>query len=155
MAGQNSIKVIFYKAVSTVGGLGYFPYAPGTLASAAGAVFCFFLKENLFIYSLAFAVFFFLGIASAGKMEGLTKTKDPSCVVIDEFACVFLVFFAVPMTTMTVLLGFALYRAFDVLKPQPIRLIEKIGGSWGIMLDDLAAGFLAHIFLRILIFVIY
>jgi phosphatidylglycerophosphatase A len=143
-----------FKAISTVGGLGYFPYAPGTIGSAAGLVFCVLLKGNPTVYFLAFIAVFFLGVVSSGKMEKHLKMKDPSCVVIDEFAGMFIVFFAVPITILSVFLGFALFRLFDVLKPPPIKYVEKRNGGWGIMLDDVMAGFFAWLFLRGFLFLL-
>jgi phosphatidylglycerophosphatase A len=144
-------KITVHELVSTVAGIGYFPYAPGTLGSVAGFAVCFLLKGSWFLYSAGFLVFFFAGVFAAGKTEKLKKKKDPSCIVIDEFACMFPVFFMLPMTFLTAIVGFALYRAFDILKPFPINRIEKIEGAWGIMLDDLAAAVFAHILLRALV----
>ena len=145
------IKMKLHEAISTVAGLGYLRYAPGTAGSVAGLVCCFLLRGNTAVYLLAFLILFFVGVVVSDKTEKDMKTKDPSCIVIDEFACIFVVFFMIPMTIVTIPLGFALFRLFDIFKPPPIKLIEKIGGAWGIMLDDLMAGIFAHIILRIIL----
>ncbi|MFA6636857.1 MAG: phosphatidylglycerophosphatase A [Candidatus Omnitrophota bacterium] len=146
------IKMKYHELLSTVGGLGYFPKAPGTAGSLAGLVVCYLLRGNAAAYVLAFILVFITGVISSGKMEEYTKTTDPSCVVIDEFAGIFLVFFMIPMTGLSIFAGFLFFRLFDILKPPPIRTVEKIGGGWGIMLDDILAGIFAHILLRILLF---
>jgi phosphatidylglycerophosphatase A len=146
------IKMKHYEILATVGGLGYFPKAPGTAGSLAGLAACYLLRGNTAAYILTFIFIFVIGVISAGKMEEYTKTADPSCVIIDEFAGIFLVFFMIPMTGLSLLAGFLFFRLFDILKPPPIRTVEKIGGGWGIMLDDILAGIFAHILLRVLLF---
>jgi len=93
-----------------------------------------------------------LGVFSSAKLESDSGVKDPSYIVIDEFACMFPVFFLIPPRPAYVLTGFILFRLFDILKPPPIRQIEKIKGGWGVMLDDLAAAVYTNLILHVLVY---
>ena len=73
--------------------IGYLPLAPGSMASLAGAVICFLLRSSPGLYFLIFMVIAVTGFAVSGRMEKIQNAKDPSCVVIDEVAGVFIAFF--------------------------------------------------------------
>lgn len=139
-----------HEIIATVFGLGHLPVAPGTWGSAAGLVLCLLLHNVPVLYFIVFAVLFVVGGMAAGTLEKRDGVKDPSYVVIDEFACIFIVFAFIPVTILHVVLGFALFRLFDVIKPPPIRAIERIGDGWGIMLDDAAAAIYTNLILQIL-----
>ncbi len=136
--------------IATVFGLGYAPIAPGTVGSLAGLGLCLLLHGYIVLYFLVFIVLFAAGIISAGRMEAESGGKDPSCVVIDEFACIFLVFLFVPLKPFFIITGFILYRLIDIIKIPPARSLEDLGGGWGIMLDDFAAGIYANLILQVL-----
>lgn len=76
-------------------------------------------------------------------MARATGIKDPQFVVIDEVAGQLLTMIAVPVSWKSLLLGFILFRGFDILKPPPIRLLERLPRGTGIVLDDLGAGLYA------------
>jgi phosphatidylglycerophosphatase A len=139
-----------YENIATVFGLGHFPIAPGTAGSLAGLIPCLLLHNFLALYIVIFILLFAAGVISAGKVEEETGQEDPSFVVIDEFACIFLVFLFIPATPLYIITGFIIYRIFDVLKPPPIKSLEKLEGGWGIMLDDAAAAIYTNIILQIL-----
>lgn len=143
-------KVHIHRLISTIGGLGYIPYAPGTAGSLVGLALSFLIKGNLISYFLVIIISFFFGVISSGKFEKHSGMKDPSCVIIDEFVGMIVVFFMIPMTFVSMLAGFLIFRFLDIFKPFPIRSLEKFNGGWGIMLDDLIAGILANIFLRVI-----
>lgn len=140
-----------HKAISTVLGLGYFPLAPGTAGSLAGLVLCLALHGNPVLYSIVFVLIFAAGVVSSGKAEELFGYKDPSMVVIDEFACIFTVYMLVPLSASAVVIGFLVYRIMDISKVPPMKSLEKFGGGWGIMLDDLMAGIYSNLVLQVLI----
>ena len=73
----------------------------------------------------------------------MLNLKDPQPVVFDEIAAFFWVFLFVPLTWTTSLIGFVLFRVFDILKPWPIPRLERLPRGWGVMADDAAAGLLA------------
>jgi phosphatidylglycerophosphatase A len=137
-------------ALATVCGTGYLPFAPGTWGSLAGLVLCALVHRHPFLHLGLFAILFSAGVISSGIVERLEGGKDPSHVVIDEFACVFVVYFLVPFTLPYIVAGFVLYRLFDILKPPPARQVERLPGGWGIMLDDLFAALYANLFLQLI-----
>jgi phosphatidylglycerophosphatase A len=77
--------------------------------------------------------------------------KDPSPVVIDEAAGLFVTLLYLPAGPLTVALGFVLFRVMDIVKPPPARAAEGLPGGWGIVVDDLIAGAYANLALRILV----
>ncbi len=88
-----------------------------------------------------------LGIWVAGEAERIFGTKDASPIVIDEIAGMLLTYCAIPVALLPLVLGFLGFRCFDIWKPLP--QLERLPGGWGIMLDDLLAGFLAQGCLRL------
>jgi phosphatidylglycerophosphatase A len=84
-----------------------------------------------------------VGIPAATCVSRAFQKKDPQFVVIDEVAGQLLTLIAVPLSWKTLLAGFILFRAFDIVKPPPIRQLERLPEGIGIVLDDVAAGFLA------------
>lgn len=112
-------------------------------------IFIWFLKpDSPFLGVLAAAVFG-LGTVTAHIAEGVLG-KDSGRIVIDEFAGFLISVFSLPLTPGYLIAGFFLFRFFDILKPPPIRNIERtIGGGLGVMLDDAAAGLAANLLLQI------
>ncbi len=129
---------------ATVGLVGHLPKAPGTWGSAAAVVALpfFFLPFSPVMRSVILAGIFIVGGMAAGAAEKHYDKKDPGYVVIDEVLgqwIVFLPFAFVP--AWQILLGFALFRFFDIVKPFPIRQAEYwLPGGFGVMLDDVLAG---------------
>lgn len=81
-------------------------------------------------------------------------SHDHACIVIDEVAGYLVTVLALPFSWITAILAFVLFRLFDILKPPPVRQIDRgVGGAWGVVLDDVAAGVLAHLVLRGLLWV--
>ena len=139
-----------YELIATVLRLGYFPFAPGTVGSLAGLIPCLILHEYIILYVIAFLILFAAGVIASDKVEKESGQKDPSFVVIDEFACIFLVFLLIPLKPLYIIIGFIIYRIMDIFKPPPIKAIEKLRGGWGIMLDDAMAAIYANLILQIL-----
>jgi len=141
---------VFIKAVATGLGVGYLPLCPGTYGTllAVGLYFLFSrLRPSLVI--LLLMALFFLGVWTAQQGELLWHQKDPGRVVIDEIVGYLITMGFVPFGLKGAAAGFFLFRAFDILKPFPIRRIERIHGGLGIMLDDAVAGVYAAILLRV------
>lgn len=83
-----------------------------------------------------------LGIWICAAAETAIGRIDPSCIVLDEILAMWLIVLALPelrQTTIGLALAFAGFRLFDIIKPPPLRLLAKLPGGWGIMLDDLGA----------------
>jgi phosphatidylglycerophosphatase A len=135
--------------IATVGPLGNLPWAPGTWCSLAAALAAPFLFEPLPLLArlLLLIVLFFLGSRASGRAEVVLGEKDPGRVVVDELFgqwLTFLPFAALPVVDL--LVGFLLFRVFDILKPPPIRASEDwLPGGYGVMVDDGLAGVYAMI----------
>ena len=148
-------------------GLGRLPLAPGTWGSLPPAIIfalmCHFGASAVLV-AVVMAVLALAGsivcVKCASAVIAATGQSDPPQLVADEFAGQAVTFLAIPFIPMnnpfsnsqiwiTVLLGFILFRFFDILKPWPIRKLEKLPGGWGILADDLLAGLYAAIALMI------
>jgi phosphatidylglycerophosphatase A len=84
-----------------------------------------------------------VAVWSAGRGEQLLKKKDPCEIVIDEVIGFWLTLVLFPLSLANLLIGFALFRFFDIVKPFPAGRAEGIQGGWGIVVDDLVAGIYA------------
>ena len=93
-----------------------------------------------------------IGIPAATQVARAANVKDPQIIVIDEVAGQIVALIAVPLAWKTFLAGLILFRVFDILKPPPIRLLERLPEGTGIVVDDLGAGLYAlavmHLLLR-------
>jgi phosphatidylglycerophosphatase A len=95
-----------------------------------------------FIIALA-AIITLVGIPAATLVSRASARKDPGVVVIDEVAGQLISLIAVPLAWQSFLAGLILFRAFDILKPPPVRQLERLPEGTGIVLDDVAAGIYA------------
>jgi phosphatidylglycerophosphatase A len=157
--------------IATACGLGYIPVAPGTWGSAAGVLLTIvvtwltsrgtlaavrmersvnFWREILipgyawFLIALAVAA---IGVWASSQVSRYSHEKDPQFVVVDEVSGqLFTYAFAFTVGNWKyLLLGFILFRVFDIWKPFPARQAESLPGGWGIMADDWVAGIYAAI----------
>jgi phosphatidylglycerophosphatase A len=142
--------------VATGAGSGYLPKAPGTWGSLAGLLLWLPLSQlPLALYLLVVAVLFLLGTAAAGAAEKIVDQGDPGLVVIDEIVGQLLALTAAPLGLIPALLGFALFRLFDIFKPFPVGWFDQhIHGGLGIMMDDVIAGLYALGLLQLLLWVL-
>ena len=133
---------------------GYLPKAPGTWGSLVALPLWFFLSFlSTSSYCLTLAAVFFVGWFVAGEAEKILDRPDPGCVVIDEIFGMFITLFAAPHLWVAPILGFLLFRFFDIVKPFPVFWLDRhINGGLGIMLDDAMAGVYAFLTLRLLLF---
>lgn len=131
--------------------LGKVPFAPGTFGSLLGLLLCFLLSD-IHIGSAVFITVLFIGGAtwiSHTAAEILNK-EDPGCIVIDEIAGMMVTLIGLPFNLSTAVAGFVVFRLLDILKPPPIRAIERqLPGGIGIVMDDVVAGMMGNIILRI------
>lgn len=127
-------------------GSGLAPKAPGTFGSAFALLFIpAWLAIGYVNTIIAIAVMSLIGIYICGKTAQVMGVHDDGRIVWDEFAGQSITFLPLlylgNMNWLWVLIGFALFRLFDVWKPWPIRLVDRqVGGGFGIMLDDIIAG---------------
>lgn len=129
--------------------IGYTPLAPGTVGSLFGVVIFLLIRANLIAYILATTCLITLGFLVSGRVEESLGQKDPKPVVIDDMTGVLVAFFLMPFKTPHLVFAFLLYRLIDIVKPYPIRKIEKLPGSLGIMLDDLLGALCANLLTHI------
>ena len=134
--------------------IGKMPFAPGSFGTLAGLPICWLLSGfdawisfSLILLTVPFAVWI------AGEAEKILGKKDPGAIVIDEIVGMTLTLAGLPFTATTAGLGFVLFRVLDITKPFPIRFLERrFKGGTGIVLDDMAAGIIANIALRIILY---
>ena len=138
----------FDELLGTVLGLGHIPIVPATWTSLAVALAIWALQLDAIGLQLALLALFV--VAGVPACSGLERRygEDPKQATVDEAAGMTITLLGVPLDLTTVLVGFVLFRVFDVLKPPPARQFEEFGGGWGIMADDLMAGVYARIALQ-------
>jgi phosphatidylglycerophosphatase A len=133
--------------MAQIGGLGKAPFAPGTVATVVAGI------PSVYLFSLAgepwsLLLLVFLFISScyvAGAAETELQRNDPAEVVIDEVVGFVITMFGFPLTLQTLVLGLVSFRLLDIWKPWPVSLFqEKLRGGVAIVMDDVAAGILAH-----------
>ena len=137
------------KSIATVFGVGYFPVAPGTAATAVGVIIAYLLGDNLAVFTVLLLGLLFLGVVTSGMVEKQLNQKDPSIASIDEVVGVMIALWNLPLIWPVIVCGFFLFRAFDMFKIYPINKLEAQPGGWGIMLDDCMAGVYTNIILRV------
>jgi phosphatidylglycerophosphatase A len=133
-------------------GSGLAPKAPGTFGTIAALPFWYvlqFLPPAYYVVVLILA--FILGVYLCGATVDALGVHDHGGIVWDEFVGLWIALFMVPMHLGWILLGFALFRLFDIWKPWPIRVLDaKVHGGFGIMIDDVLAGVYAYLTLQLL-----
>jgi len=137
--------------------IGYMRPGPGTWGSAA-TVLCWWALSHVVPANLqpwaALAIVIFvvlIGIPAATQVSRASASKDPQFVVIDEVAGQLIALIAAPATWKTLLAGFILFRGFDIVKPPPVRQLERLPEGSGIVLDDVAAGLYALAIMQLLL----
>jgi phosphatidylglycerophosphatase A len=138
-------------------GIGRLRPGPGTWGSAAAVLLWALMARVLSpavripaLITLALLVTI-TGIAAATQVARASAIKDPQFVVIDEVAGQLIALIAVPLAWKTFLVGFILFRTFDIVKPPPVRQLERLPEGAGIMLDDVAAGIYALAVMQLLL----
>jgi phosphatidylglycerophosphatase A len=158
--------------VATWFGLGYLPKAPGTWGSLGGwiiaALTTWLVHARMtssttmakggpalatYVHVVVTLFIAVIGVMAADRAARYAQIKDPQWVVVDEVSgqliTYHLFFLVMPLYWKTYLLGFILFRLFDIWKPFPTRQLERLPGGWGIMADDWMAGIYAAIVLRV------
>ena len=132
--------------VATFFGIGHLRPGPGTWGSATTVLLWWLLALSIVpgwqpwaAVLLALAAIL-AGIPAATRVARANGRKDPQFVVIDEVAGQFITLIAAPITWQSLLLGFILFRGFDIVKPWPVRRLERLPEGVGIVVDDVAAG---------------
>ena len=139
--------------IATCGYLGYVPVAPGTFGSAAGLVVFAAVRWSgspaleLAVIILLFAV----GVWSANAAERHFGGVDPAPVILDEVVGMLITLAFLPVNITGAIIGFLLFRLFDVVKPWPANRLEAVHGGLGVMADDAMAGVYGNVAMRMLV----
>ena len=140
--------------VATACYIGLIPGAPGTyacLATTLAFYFCYRFSHRILpeLHMSILAGVVIIGTLAASEVANAKGHEDPQIVVIDEVAGQLLTFLFLSVSLINLLLGTALFRAFDIWKPFPIRKLEHFPHGTGIMLDDLLAGVYSNLCLQL------
>jgi phosphatidylglycerophosphatase A len=133
-------------------GSGFSPKAPGTVGSLFALLPWYFLMQGLPIWAYVAIVLvsFLIGVWASSWAIKKTKIEDPSLVVWDEYVGMWITLFLAPAGWLWMLVGFVLFRIFDILKPWPVSWADqKLHGGFGAMLDDAIAGVYAFLCLQL------
>jgi len=135
-------------------GAGLAPVAPGTFGTLVALPLWWLLQPlALPIYVAIVAVLTLVGIWLCDRAAKAMGVHDHPAIVWDEIVGYLVTMIAAPPGWLAMLLGFALFGVFDILKPWPIRVVDrKVGGGGGIMLDDLIAGLFAAMVLQLVLY---
>ncbi|MFA3781993.1 phosphatidylglycerophosphatase A [Melioribacteraceae bacterium 4301-Me] len=143
------------KIIGSVFFTGYFPWATGTFASFIAL--CFYLIpgfENPTLLLILISVLIVFGIGLAEKFEK-SYGKDPKEFTLDELIGTWISFLFLPKSIFLIVPAFLIWRIMDIIKPFPIRKIEKLRGGWGVVLDDVVAAFYSFIIIQITLNLFY
>lgn len=130
---------------------GFLPRMPGTWGTLAAIPLIMLVHRGTWwVQAAATGIFFLIAVWIAGRGEDLLGTRDARPIVIDEM-CGFLVSLLwLPLTPLTLIAGFFLFRVFDIMKPPPIRSLERrLRGGWAVVMDDVFAGIYTMVVLRL------
>ncbi len=138
------------QSIATFFYLGYSPFAPGTVGTLGAIAFFYLLSQfSTLVYVLFFLGFTIISIWSSREAEGIFGKTDPRQVVADEVCGYLVTMFLISPSIRNIILGFLLFRLFDILKPPPARRAERVRGGFGIVIDDVVAGIYANIILQV------
>lgn len=143
----------FILFLSSNAGLGYAPVASGTFGTLAG-IPVFYLLSGFppLLYLLTWLALLFLSFWVAGAAGKIYGVVDDGRIVIDELVGYLVTVAFLPFTWSTALLGFLLFRLFDILKPPPASWFDqKLKNGYGVVLDDVVAGLYGAVALRLLL----
>lgn len=136
------------KLVASSLGVGYLRPASGTWGSAFGGVIVYLLFHYLQLPYWAFGasifILFFIAVWATAQVTPLWG-NDPKNVVIDEVIGMMITMLWVPVNIKTLIIGFFIFRFFDILKPLGVQYFDNMHNAWGVQLDDVLAGFYASI----------
>ncbi|NIM19664.1 MAG: phosphatidylglycerophosphatase A [Candidatus Latescibacteria bacterium] len=148
--GRESVRVNFLITLfGSFGFSGFFPFAPATFASLVFAAVLLIPGGPVIATPIVFAWTIVASVPIATRMEKRFG-RDASCIVIDEVVGMQTVFAGAVPSAGGVLLGFFIFRIFDILKPFPIRRSQNLPGGYGVVCDDFLAGIYARIALIVL-----
>ena len=138
--------------IATCGYLGYVPVAPGTFGSAAGLVLAAVRWSGSPALELTVIILLFaIGVWSANAAERHFGGVDPAPVILDEVVGMLITLAFLTVNITGAIVGFLLFRLFDVVKPWPANRLEALHGGLGVMADDAMAGVYGNVAMRLLV----
>ncbi len=141
----------FILFVATGFGAGFSPVVPGTMGTLlAIPIYYFGSSISSPLYALTLVAFFFFSSWVSNQAERYWGTKDDRRIVIDEIMGFLVTMLWVPKSISSMIAGFILFRFFDILKPFPIRHLERVESGFGVVLDDVLAGIYSNIILHLI-----
>ena len=141
------------RTLATFFGVGLVPLIPGTAGSAVAALAYKLVLHGLQwpLYILLVVALFLAGAAAAAAYAAELGRPDPGRIVVDEVCGQLIASALLPGTWIAAAVSFALFRFFDIIKPWPVRKLERLPGGWGIMADDIGAGLAAAVLGRLIL----
>ena len=131
--------------------LGYSPIAPGTVGTLGGIGLFYLVSDlSLPVYSLFLLGFIIVSIWVSTEASVVFSETDPRQVVVDEVCGYLVTMLLIPSSLINVILGFFLFRFFDVLKPPPVGIAERLPRGFGIVADDILAGIYSNLILQVI-----
>ena len=126
-------------------GSGLLPKAPGTFGTVAAIpIFLLMSYLSVSIYLVVVVIMSVAGVYICQKAADAAGVHDHGAIVWDEIVGFLITMFLIPLSWQSILVGFLLFRLFDIFKPWPISYLDKhVHGGLGIMLDDILAGLFA------------
>ena len=150
-------KLNLFTFLGTAFGIGFIPVMPGTIGTLAAAFVYLSIPETWLnnppqlLYTIAaIIVMYFLGVYITGKAEE-TLGHDAGSIILDEFVAYFICVLFLPKSLAMAAYTFAIFRVFDIAKPQPIRLTQNLKKGWGVMTDDVVAAVFTNLFMQAMI----
>lgn len=140
------------RIVATVCGIGYAPIAPGTWGSLVAVGLWYAWHPSVTVQWVVCGIFLAIGLIASDSVVRSGGAKDPSYVVIDEVAGMWIALIALPQSIPIVVAAFLLFRFFDITKWPPMKQLERLPGGLGIMADDVAAGILTRVIIGLGLF---
>lgn len=142
--------------LATAGYAGYVPFAPGTVGSLVGLLVYAVVHwtGSRVVEAGVIVGVFAVGVWAATGAERHFGGVDPAPVVIDEVVGMLITVAFIPVGVIGAIIGFVLFRIFDVIKPFPARHLESLHGGLGVMSDDAMAALYANVALRLLMFLL-
>lgn len=139
---MKDISLFIAKWISLGFGSGKLPHAPGTYGTVVGIpIFLLMADLSLFNYVLLCLILLGIGIWASQRYSDFLGVHDHGSIVWDEVVGYLITMTATPAEWQWIILGFILFRVFDIWKPWPINLLDKhVHGGFGIMMDDVLAG---------------
>jgi len=155
----NSFKNKIYDTILSLFSVGKLPLAPGTYSSILTVIIFYLLHDYIYyknsgmILYLIYAITFILFSLMSDKSKEIYGVDDSKIIVIDELYGQLLPLIFIPKSIGLFLLSFFIFRVFDILKPFPVNLFDRIKNGWGIMLDDFVSGVFTLIFVKFIIMI--